>query len=315
MPIRAVDIARSISRRPNELPQLARALSWRSARKLGFVPSHDTMRDQEKDHIAPFDEYPPCEMCGSEVREQKLTTRDGVSIVECGSCGLWFTSPRISEKTWTEWLKTPTERSIEFTENRLKYGVSLTSNTKYALPDWYDRRMRAENSIIDKVERHLGGAATRIHDVGCGIGYLLQAAQRRGIESSGNELNAYAYHVMCERLGLDVYNVNLPELDLPRGTLDAVVMHDYIEHTYHPLADLEAAYRLLRPGGVVFIRTFHIDCRTFDRLRGDWNMLFWSHTFHFSTNTLHKMIEKAGFELTWTDADYENDIITLVASK
>ena len=295
--------------------QLSRAVFWRSLRKLGIVKSHESLQDQIKDHIAPFDEYPPCEMCGSNTVAEKLITRDKVRIVECSSCGLWFTSPRIEEPVWIAWLKTPSDRSVEFTENRLKYGVSLTSSTKYAYPDWYKRRIKKENSILDEVESYLGERLQSIHDVGCGVGYLVQAAQERGIETTGNDLNAYAWQVMNDRLGLTVYNDTFPNLDLEADTLDAVIMHDYIEHSYHPLEDLKVAYKFLKPGGVLYIETFHIDSHRFDELRENWPMLFWSHTFHFSTKTLSDMVTEAGFRDLDIKSSYQDELVTLLARK
>lgn len=295
--------------------QLGRAIFWRALKKAGLTPSYDTLEDQGKDRIAPFDEYPPCEMCGSKRTAEKLVARDGSRIVECQRCGLWFTSPRIRESVWTNYLKEVTSRSIEFTENRLRYGAALSSNTKYALPDWYERRMKRENLVIEEMEEYLDKEIRHLHDVGCGVGYLLQAAQKRGIEATGNELNAYACQVMRERFGITVYNDNLPNILTAIGTQDAVVMNDYIEHTYHPLRDLQTAHSLLRQNGVLFVKTFHIDCRTFDRLGRDWNMLFWNHTYHFSTKTLSDIINKVGFKILDTKAGYENDLITIIAQR
>lgn len=295
--------------------QLGRAAFWRVARKVGVTKPHDSLRDQIKDQIAPFDEYPACEMCGSNTVSEKLVTRDKMRIVECADCSLWFTSPRIEESVWTDWLKTPSDRSIEFTENRLKYGVSLTSNTKYVTPDWHKRKMKRENSILDEVEEYQGEKLSRIHDVGCGVGYLMQAARSRGMDATGNELNAYAWQVMNNRLGLTVYNDILPSLDLESDRLDSVIMHDYIEHSYHPLNDLRAAYDFLKPGGALYIETFHIDCYKLNEQREDWPMLFWSHTFHFSTKTLSDMVTKAGFRDFDLKASYQDELVTLLARK
>lgn len=295
--------------------RLGRAIFWRSLKKTGLIPSYDTLEDQGKDRIAPFDEYPPCEMCGSKRVAEKLIARDGNRIVECARCGLWFTSPRIQESVWIDYLKKVTNRSIEFTENRLRYGAALSSNTKYALPNWYERRMKRENLVIDEIEEYLDREIHYLHDVGCGVGYLLQAAKKRGIEAIGNELNAYACKVMRERFGITVYNDDLPNIPVVPDTQDAVVMNDYIEHAYRPLKDLQAAHSMLREGGVLFVKTFHVDCRAFDRLGGDWNMLFWNHTHHFSSRSLSDMINKAGFRILATKTSYEDELVTITAQR
>lgn len=296
--------------------QLSRALFWRLAKRLNFVnESENTSEDQKQDRILPFDEHPPCEICNGNSFTEKLVTMDGSHIVECENCGLWFTNPRIDETLWVDYLKTNTKRNIEFTENRLKFGCALSANVKYSFPGWRKVKTRLHNKIFNAIEDCLGRDLGYIHDVGCGIGALMQDAADRGIVVSGNELNVYAYKVMKERLGLDVYNDTLPDIDLQGATLDAIIMHDYIEHTYHPLADLKVAFTLLKEGGIIYIETFHIDCAEFDRLKGNWNMLFWNHVYHFSQRSLGKMVKTAGFELVKVQADYDNTLIKVIARK
>jgi SAM-dependent methyltransferase len=254
-------------------------------------------------------------MCGSEHVTDKLIARDGCHIVECKDCSLWFTSPRINETIWMNYLRNVSDRSIEFTENRLKYGVALPANTKYSLPFWRKKRERHMNQMIGNLEKYFGAKIARLHDVGCGVGFLLDVARRRGIEASGNDLNGYACQVMKERLGLTVYNDILPNLNFEENSLDALVMHDYIEHTYHPLADFKAAHKFLKRNGIIYVVTFHINCREFDELRENWNYLFWNHVFHFSTQTLRNMIISAGFEIVSVYSSYENPIVKIYAKK
>jgi SAM-dependent methyltransferase len=214
-----------------------------------------------------------------------------------------------------EYLKSDSEWSREFTENRLRCGVALSSNVKYVFPDWRNRRMRRDLRIIDEIGEHAVGGVRRVHDVGCGVGFFLEAARARGLEATGNELNGYAYKVMKERLGLDVYQEVLPELPLEENSLDAVTMNDYIEHTYDPLGDLKAAYRLLRPGGVLWLNTFHVDCLEFEKLKGNWNMLFWNHVYHFSTASLRDIVGRAGFDVRLVATSRDSVNVKVVARK
>jgi SAM-dependent methyltransferase len=275
----------------------------------------DAIEDQSKDRILPFDEYPDCEMCGSDSLRERLVTQDGSHISECNNCGLWFTTPRINEQSWVNYLKTPSERNEEFTENRLKYGVALSANVKYVFPGWRNNEAEAHNNILDKLEKYSESGIKKLHDVGCGVGFFLQDAMKRGIEASGNELNEYAYRVMTERLGMKIYNDMLPDLDIPAKSLDAITMRDYIEHTYHPLADLQAANSYLKTNGLLYVETFHIDCEKYDRLGKNWNMLFWNHVYHFSTRTLTDIIKLAGFDILDIDGGYHDVNVKIVARK
>jgi transcription elongation factor Elf1 len=85
------------------------------------------------DQQLPFTEFPPCEMCGSVESREMLKARDGNRVVACASCGLWFTSPRIPEPLWVEWLgRQDSQRNERVTENRLRHGVALDRNIPYA---------------------------------------------------------------------------------------------------------------------------------------------------------------------------------------
>lgn len=296
--------------------QWTRARFWRLLRRLALTKGADeTIKDQMKDHVFPFDEYPPCEMCSDNSVTERLITRDGSRIVECDSCGLWFTSPRIKEQLWIGYLKSITDRNVEFTENRLKYGKAMSANVKYVLPNWRKFKTKIHYELLNEIEIYLGRGIDHLHDVGCGVGFLIEDAESRGIEATGNDLNKYACKIMSDRHGLTVYNDILPNLDIEAGRLDVIVFRDYIEHTYHPLADLKAAYRFLKPKGILYIHTFHIDCIEFESRGGNWNMLFWNHVFHFSKKTLENIVIGAGFNILNVKTSDEDIMIEIFARK
>jgi 2-polyprenyl-3-methyl-5-hydroxy-6-metoxy-1,4-benzoquinol methylase len=263
-----------------------------------------------------FDEYPACDLCGSEVTEEKFTSR-GARIVSCTNCGLWFTSPRLSGQALEAFLRYPyNPRNIDMTENRLHYGVSNSGNIKSPL--WNGRRAQISekyNALLDAIQKHLDRPIETLHDVGCGVGFLIQDALARGLRATGNELNGYAHRVMTEDLGLEVWNCNVSEIEGRRDHYDVVVMDDYIEHTYHPYTDMKASHRLLKPEGILYLETFYIDSEPF-KLHGDkWRMFTWPHVYHFSRATLQKMVEKAGFTVEDTITKPAKGVIRIFASK
>ena len=293
-----------------------RAVYWRTLKRLGLTDdTAETKEFQEKDLIAPFDEYPPCDMCGPVPTKDVMTVNDGCKIVECSNCNCWFTSPRISEEVWVNYLKTVTPRSIEFTENRLKYGVPFSTKFKYIFPIWRQRIAHHDKVILKEMESCLGRRIGRLHDAGCGVGFLLETAKNAGIEVTGNELNKYACDKIKSRLNVPIFNEALPDIDLSPNSLDAVVMNDYIEHSYHPFQDLKKAFTLQKPGGILYIRTFHINCKDFEEQKNNWNYLFWNHTHHFSPETLGNFISKAGYTIIKSESNYEACAIKILAKK
>ncbi len=274
-----------------------------------------TRQDQQLDNVASFDEYPNCGLCGCDTVKDVFTTISGSSIVQCTKCNVLFTSPRIVESVWIDYLKTPSKRNVIFTENRIKYGVALPSNTRYSKPDWFSKKIEQKARVIEHIEKHLIGSLDYLHDVGCGVGFQIMVAEMMGIVSSGNDLNGYAVDVMNNRIGLTVYNKELPDTPIIDSSLDALIMNDYIEHTYHPRRELEKAYSLLRPNGVIYIHTFHIDCKSFVEKREKWHFLFWNHTYHFNAKTLIQVLTSIGYEICQVDALYEKDTMTIIAKK
>lgn len=271
------------------------------------------------DRALPFTEYPACEMCGSRESREVLVARDGNRIVECVGCGLWFASPRIPEPLWSQWLSHQgNERNRLVTENRLRYGVALERNIPYAFSFWWKvKRWRYDQLVHQLVHAH-GAKPRRFFDVGCGVGFLLKCAKDAGLQVSGNDLNAYAVLRMREVFGLDVHACRLAELACNpeyEGTQDIVVMRDYIEHSYHPLEDLRAAYRLLAADGVVYLHNFFVDSELGKQCGAEWDQYMWNHVYHFSSASLPAMVEKAGFRIEQSCLDQRAGYITLLARK
>jgi 2-polyprenyl-3-methyl-5-hydroxy-6-metoxy-1,4-benzoquinol methylase len=102
--------------------------------------------------------------------------------------------------------------------------------------------------LLDLIGRHVPGG--RLLDVGCGPGLLLDEARRRGYAPVGLELSRTAARHAATVLGLDVREVPLEAFD-ELGSFDVVVLADVVEHLDDPVAGLDRAARLLRPGGVL----------------------------------------------------------------
>jgi 2-polyprenyl-3-methyl-5-hydroxy-6-metoxy-1,4-benzoquinol methylase len=293
----------------------SRAIFLKIFKKLGLY----RIPGEKMEHFTTFDEYPPCEMCGSEKNKDVLKAIDGCRIVECEQCGLWFTSPRINETKWVNWLKSPdTERNKILTENRIRYGVAMPKKVKLTRSGWFKRHIREYVEVLERLEKPAQAPLQdlRFHDVGCGVGYFLLACRREGIHNtSGNDLNEYAVQVMRERFNLDVHHGMLQEISLEPGSYDIVTLHAYIEHSYHPLADLRCAYDLLKKNGIIYASTFHTDSQAYEKFGGQWDMFAWNHVFHFSSRTLEEMIKKAGFRILENNMVFERPVADIIAIK
>ncbi len=304
--------------RANDFVVLWRRLI-RKAKKMEGNAAMVDVSDNQKDGRFDFDEYPVCESCGEPNSVEVLKAIDGNRIVQCENCGLWFTSPRVNEQKWINWLLEDNERNREFTENRLRYGFALSRNIQLAFSFWWRLlRTRRQKKLRSLFALH-GGDVQRIFDVGCGCGYLIKAAQDLGIQASGNDLNRYAVERIRKLFGFDVHVGLLPSLFdkgfVEKSHYDVVYMNDYIEHTYHPKKDLDAAFGMLRPGGLIYISTFCVDSERYKRLGSSWDMLMWNHCFHFSSESLKKLVTDVGFDISMCNVNDDKGSVELVARK
>jgi len=277
----------------------------------------DFYRIEQKRAKKDFDEFPPCSHCGSTKNVEKFRRKSGFRIVECENCGLWFTSPRLDEKTWEHYLRYPyLPRNITVTEYRLHYGVSVESNIggKKVGGGWRKRVTDRNIELLEIIQHQFGRRVSRLHDVGCGVGFLIQDANQMGIKASGNDLNGYACKIMKDEYGLDVYEGNLNEINIEKESIDVMIMNDFIEHTYHPAEDLRVARELLTDTGMLFLETFYIDSTRFENEGWNWGMLTWPHLYHFSRATLTAMLESTGFKVEKI-IPKENGIMQIFARK
>jgi len=118
---------------------------------------------------------------------------------------------------------------------------------------WFRTRRAIVVSLIDKFlsRRGEGEAPWRVCDIGCGCGMMLVDLARKGAEVLGVDMNEQAV-VHCGGRGVEAQVGALPDgLDLEEGTMDVVLMLHVVEHVPDDRAALQAAYRLLKSGGIL----------------------------------------------------------------
>ena len=96
-------------------------------------------------------------------------------------------------------------------------------------------------------------AAGMLVDVGCGGGAFLRHCRERGWRAIGFDpsVQAVAY---AREYGLEAYAEKWPPCSLPDESADAVTLINVLDHLRDPFGVLGEAWRILRPGGVLYIR-------------------------------------------------------------
>jgi 2-polyprenyl-3-methyl-5-hydroxy-6-metoxy-1,4-benzoquinol methylase len=201
-----------------------------------------------------------------------------MKIVECLNCGLIYVNPQPSEGD----LKKIYGNGYFDGSDHADY---LTEKELYV--PRFQERLRQINSFIKK---------GKLLDIGCAVGYFLEAAREEGWRSFGVEISSFASKHSRDS-GFDVFTGTLEEARYPDQHFDVVTLWHVLEHMEDPSGCLKEIHRILRKSGLIAIEVPNIGSKRFKKLRENWDQLKpHEHLYYFTLGVLRKMAERAGFE-------------------
>ena len=110
--------------------------------------------------------------------------------------------------------------------------------------------------IQDALRAKLPTKRGRILEIGSGLGYLTHAMRAAGYDATGLDISANAVSGANTRFGNHYVCADLEDFAHKKpASRDAIVMMEVIEHSPSPIAMLNAAFTLLKPGGFALITT------------------------------------------------------------
>lgn len=245
-----------------------------------------------------------CPVCGGEGRfafagGDRLHDLPGeYRYAECTSCGAVYQTPSPTPQQIAAFYpeeyspykpgkakqRNPVERAVL----RSQYGYSQLDSP---LPDWLGRLL---GMLVyrDAVPYMHDG---RILDVGCGGCKYLLAMQSLGWQPQGVEFNPHAVQT-CRDAGLEVFQGELSEAGLDEASFDLVTARHVIEHIPDPVAFVREIYRIVKPGGMMVLKTPNSAA-----LGRGWFGTDWyandvpRHLVLFSPDNLKRLAEAEGF--------------------
>jgi SAM-dependent methyltransferase len=247
----------------------------------------------QKDHYAADEVIEvPCPYCGSARRERLFTEHGSVGVSRCTDCTLMYTSPRIKSPEQVYWGDAD------------KYAAEARLVFAGTAPHHRDVNYDEELRLVRKYK-----PSGRFLDVGCNMGFLLRKVREMGWDAVGVEPSPSLSKLATEKWHIKVHNCFLHEMpESERHSFDVVAFSDVFEHITEPLPFLDAASRMLKDDGIVFIKVPNgrfslFKQRMAERLgkkpsAGIWDS--YEHVVHYTDETIKKMLEKGGFDVVTT---------------
>lgn len=223
----------------------------------------------------------PCPIC-ADVRRTPLhtgrdrlyrTTRDAFSLIRCARCGMARLDP--------------------VPEDLARFYPAGYWHRPTRLQEIYRRLTIADHVAF---ARRALGAGRRVLDVGCGSGLFLN--RLRAPEGFGLDTSPRAAAVAREVYGVEVVVGDLARAPFRATAFDLITMFHVLEHLPDPGAYVEAARRLLAPGGRLVVQTPNLDSWQYRVFGPRWIGLdVPRHLCDFRARDLRRLLEDRGFRI------------------
>jgi SAM-dependent methyltransferase len=148
--------------------------------------------------------------------------------------------------------------------------------------------------ILRKLRKYKRGQS-RLLEIGCGAGFLLEEAKKQGWDVYGVEPSKWAADYAKDKLGVKVVNGTLLDTNFSLGYFDVVILSDAIEHLIDPKGILIQIRPLLSPQGMLYISTPNIESLVSSLLKAKWWGFNQFHLYYFTKDTLRQMLDASGF--------------------
>jgi SAM-dependent methyltransferase len=232
----------------------------------------------------------PCPLCGG-LQRHLVFQRDGWHVVKCSACKMVFIgdqplaySTQAAEHDWVDDYEKEVSR-------RKKNRPLLMFFSRLTRPLRTDATRR-QFSHATHWKRE-----GKLLDLGCGDGrFLAMAAERfdvMGVELIPRAAEDAKAHIP----GAPIIVGPVTDAPVPAASFDIVTQFGYIEHEWQPRLGLETAFRALKSGGILVIKTPNYASWNRTIMGENWcGIHIPSHCNYFTPSTLSRMLHLAGFD-------------------
>ncbi len=209
-----------------------------------------------------------CLVCSSRQLKQLNGYYDKHQLVKCRKCDFVFM-----------------ERIPSAAELKDHYSSYSYSSEGYLSPI----TVKSYNLLLDEFEKRRG--TNRILDVGCGRGWFLVEAKKRGWEVFGTEYSQKAIE-HCEKANIKVLQGELSSSFFEENSFDVITSFEVIEHIYNPNKELDIISKLLRKGGLFYCTTPNFNSLMRFYLKENYNVIGYpEHLSYYTKSTLNRLVK------------------------
>lgn len=221
----------------------------------------------------PLKACPLCSEINLGTQFRKIRSYEKDHLVRCRSCDLTFS------------LLNPTQQDYETVYSQYDYAEEDAARTQVSV--------RNEQAIVQCLAPYRSKG--KVLDIAAGSGRFLEHFREAGFDCYATEFSPSMCRYLEEK-GFTAYEGGLNPVGAPNDAFDVVVFTEIIEHTNKPLDALRTIFKLLRPGGAVYITTPNFSSLERRIIGPSWGMLMWpEHITYWSPVTLDRALRDVGF--------------------
>jgi 2-polyprenyl-3-methyl-5-hydroxy-6-metoxy-1,4-benzoquinol methylase len=170
-------------------------------------------------------------------------------VHRCNACAFEYIAPRPTPQETASFY----DFSGYYTQGGF-YPTTSVDARGFAsrLRDHLAWRVDRSDDMIDVIARRLPRGAA-IVDIGSGDGSQITLLSQRGFRMIGVERDTKSAALQGEHTQVFEGSAEALPAQLARGSFDAVMFKQVLEHLVDPVAALRNAAQLLKPGGVMFV--------------------------------------------------------------
>ncbi len=159
-------------------------------------------------------------------------------IVQCKHCSLFYVKP-------FPFFSTQLLEIIYSNDNN--YFQELTSKMEYVIH--YANTERR----FEKIEQYSKRPIKNYLEIGCGQGFGLQSAKKRGWIVFGQDVSPDFARIVKEKVGINILVGQLQQDSYKEEMFDVIYIDSVLEHVPNPLEYLSLVRRFLAPHGLVYL--------------------------------------------------------------